>query len=182
MEIELRTKHALFTGFHLGLDDKGPTGIMMPEVDRCFGRSGVSCSSSMITSFNNGDLAGCQGVARAAALSRAYEFAGLSPTISTKFFRYYHSLNAKTEVNRELQMRLYGEERDIDESEIVAEIEVVNGAAMSFDNSEMERFDAVGYPCSAAELSTFSLHTWEYSMLTDWEGFKASLPESWRTK
>jgi hypothetical protein len=124
MKIFLRTKRALFTGYYLALDECGPTGTMMPEVDRCFARAGISCSPSMIQYFKDGNRAGCLSVSRAAALSRAYEFAGLAPTISSKYLRYYETLGGKTHVDRDLQMRTTGAEAEFCEPEIVSEINV----------------------------------------------------------
>lgn len=181
MEIFIRDKRALFTGYFLALDKQGPTGIVMPEIDRCFTRAGVSCSASMITCFKEEDEAGCMAISRASALSRAYEFAGLSPTISVKYLRYYESLSVKTNVDRDLQMRTCGGDTEFSEPDIVAEINMKNGAAMTFDTSERERFDSVGFACTDDELSRFVLRTWEYSLLKDWDGFRESLPASWRS-
>lgn len=186
MKIFIRDKRALFTGYYMAIDGDGPTGILMPEVDRCFARAGVSCSPAMIAFFKAENRAGCQSVSRAAALSRAYEFAGCSPTISTKYLRYYESLTVKTCVDRDLQMRTCGGGRgcdvaDFSEPDIVAEINYKNGAAMTFDSSERDRLAAVGFECTEEELSQFSLRMWDYDLLRDWEGFRESLPKSWRT-
>lgn len=181
MKIFIREKRALFTGYYMALDNDGPTGVLMPEVDRCFARAGISCSPSMIEYFKKEDRAGCQSVSRAAALSRAYEFAGCSPTISTKYLRYYESLTVKTNVDRDLQMRTCGGDAEFSEPDIVAEINLKNGAAMTFDSSERDRLAAVGFECTEEELSQFSLRMWEYDLLKDWEGFRESLPKSWRS-
>jgi hypothetical protein len=180
MKIFIRGDRGLFTGYYHALDNDGPTGVFMPEIDRCFARAGVSCSPTMIKCFKDKDRKGCQQISRAAALSRAYEFAGLSPTISTKYMRYYENLSVKTMVDRDLQMRTCGGDAEFSEPEIVAEINLKNGAAMSFDSSELDRLAAVGFPCTAEELCRFSLQMWDYDLLRDWDGFRASLPVSWR--
>lgn len=180
MKIFIRAKRALFTGYHMALDNDGPTGVLMPEVDRCFARAGISCSPSMIEYFKKEDRAGCQSVSRAAALSRAHEFAGCAPTISTKYLRYYESLAVKTNVDRDLQMRTCGGDVEFSEPDIVAEINLKNGAAMTFDSAERDRLAAVGFECTEEELSRFSLRVWDYDVLKDWEGFRESLPKSWR--
>jgi hypothetical protein len=181
MKIFIRDKRALFTGYYMALDCDGPTGVLMPEVDRCFARAGISCSPTMIKHYKEVNRAGCQSVSRAAALSRAYEFAGLSPTISTKYLRFYESLRVKTIVDRDLQMRTCGGDEEFSEPEIVAEINLKNGAALNFDSSERDRLAAVGFECTEEELSQFTLRMWDYDLLKDWEGFRNSLPESWRT-
>jgi len=180
MKIFIRETRALFTGYYHALDKNGPTGVLMPEIDRCFARAGISCSPTMIECFKAEDRNGCQAISRAAALSRAYEFAGLSPTISTKYLRFYESLTVKTKVDRDLVMRTCGSDAEFAEPEIVAEINLKNGAAMSFDSSERDRLAAVGFECTEEELSQFTLRLWDYEVLKDWDGFRASLPQSWR--
>lgn len=181
MKIFLRSDRALFTGYYLALDKDGPTGTKMPEVDRCFARAGISCSPTMIKCFKDEDRAGCMGISRAGALSRAYEFAGCSPTISSKYLRFYESMGVSTHVDRDLMMRTTGEHVEFSEPDIVADINFQNGAAMTFDSSELDRFAAVGFPCSQEELSHFVLRVWEYDVLRDWAGFRESLPASWRS-
>jgi 8-oxo-dGTP pyrophosphatase MutT (NUDIX family) len=181
MKIFLRTTRALFTGYYMALDDSGPTGVMMPEVDRCFARAGISCSPKMIEYFKAGNRVGCQSVSRAAALSRAYEFAGWAPTISSKYLRYYESLGGSTHIDRDLMMRTTGATTDFSEPDILSEINVKNGAALSFDTSELDRLEATGFACTQEELITFSTKIWDYDLLKDWEGFRQSLPSSWRS-
>lgn len=135
----------------------------------------------MIKEFKDENRAGCMAVSRAAALSRAYEFAGCSPTISTKYLRFYESLGVSTKIDRDLMMRTTGAEVEFSEPDIVADINLKNGAAMTFDSSEHERFAAVGFPCTEEELSRFVLRVWDYDVLKDWDGFKESLPLSWRS-
>lgn len=181
MKIFLRDTRALFTGYYMALDRSGPTGIMMPEVDRCFARAGISCSPTMIKHFKDENRAGCQAVSRAAALSRAYEFAGWSPTISQKYLRYYESLNVATHVDRDLQMRTTGATEEFSEPDIVVDINVRNGAATSLAVSELDRLAATGFGCTQDELLAFSTKLWDYDLLKDWEGFRDSLPASWRS-
>jgi len=180
MKIHIRENRALFTGYYLALDESGPTGVMMPEVDRCFSRAGVSCSPKVIECFLKNDRSGCKAIARAASLSRAYEFAGLSPTISGKFLAFYESLGGKTLVDRDLCAKTCGVDADFVESDIVSEIRVANGVATTFDDSEHKRFTSVGFKCSAEELAKFEERPWDYDLLRDYEGFCESLPQSWR--
>lgn len=181
MQIFIRDKRALFTGYYHALDKDGPTGVLMPEVDRCFARAGISCSPTMISHFKDENRMGCMSISRAGALSRAYEFAGAAPTISTKYLRYYESIPATTNIDRELCMKTVGETADFCEPDIVAEILVKNGAATAFDGSEMKRLAAVGFPCTEEELLRFTTRIWDYEVLSDWDGFRESLPNSWRS-
>lgn len=180
MKIFIRESRALFTGYYLALDEYGPTGSMMPEIDRCFARAGVSCSAKVIECFKSDDRKGCRSIAKAAALSRAYEFAGLSPTISGKFLQYYLDLGGKTHVDRDLCARTCGVDAEFVESDIVSEIQIANGVFTTFDDGEHKRFTSVGFKCSAEELSAFELRLWDYDLLRDYEGFLESLPQSWR--
>jgi hypothetical protein len=135
----------------------------------------------MIEYFNNDDKVGCMSISKAASLARAYEFAGLSPTISTKYLRFYDSLPGKTEVDHDLIMRTCGGDAEFREGDIVAQIINQNGAALDFDTSEIKRLEMVGFKCTEEELSQFSLRMWDYDLLYDWEGFRASLPQTWRS-
>lgn len=185
----------LFTGYHLAIDEWGPTGhlptgAMMPEIDRCFARSGVSTSATMIQFFEQNNRQGCKSVARASALARAFEFSGLAPTVSAKFLEYYANLGdsdmfrqATTLVDRDLRMRIHGDlETEFSEAAIVDDIRIANNLGMDSLTSECERLAACGYPCTEDELSRFVDRMWDYDLLHDWEGFGNSLPISWRLK
>lgn len=180
MEIFICDKYAKFTGYYMALDANGPTGVLMPEVDKCFSRAGVSTSPTMVECFKRGDRAGCMAISKSSALAKAYEYAGCSPTVSSKFLRFYDTLPGKARVDRELQMRTCGGDAVFSEPDVVAQIHYRNGVAMNFDGGELARFKAVGFDCTDEELTNFSLRIWDYDVLKDWEGFRASLPETWR--
>lgn len=179
MKIEIRKNRALFVGYYIGLDEAGPLyneknneWMMVPEVDRCFSRAGTSCSPSMIEAFQANDRVKCVGLAGSAAISRAFEFAGLAPTISNKFLEY--ALECKFQITHDLQMRT-GEQFD-DKSELVEHIRVLNAVC----DSEDKILTATGFWASEDEKNQFEDFGWDYDQLGDWEGFRNSLPESWR--
>jgi len=189
MKIELRDKRALFAGYFMGLDARGPKFdaakdkyIMVPEVDRCFGRSGTSSSRTMIDAFEANQRDKCMLIAGSAAMSRAFEFAGLAPTISAKYLQYAEHLgvfdakNKKNELLHDLKMRTH--EMFDDMGELYDHIVVLNGTSGA--QYEDEILLSCGFWASDEERARFIDYNWNYDTLTDWEGFKESLPKSWR--
>lgn len=179
MKIELRDKRALFVGYYIGLDEAGPCfneerdeWMMVPEIDRCFSRAGTSCSPSMIQAFNADQIGRCVELAGAAAMSRAYEFSGLCPTISEKFLQYANECGFT--MTYDLQMRT--NIQFADESELVEHIRAVNATCAIEDKI----LTATGFWLSNEERAKFQDYAWHYTQLEDWKGFKNSLPASWR--
>jgi len=179
MKIEIRKERALFVGYYIGLDGAGPVfdekkdeWMMVPEIDRCFSRAGTSCSPSMIEAFQANDRKKCVKLAGSAAMSRAYEFAGLAPTISNKFLQY--AVDCDFEITHDLKMRT---NQDFDDkSELVEYIRALNATCQSEDKILM----STGFWSSEVEKNCFVDFMWDYDQLGDWEGFRNSLPESWR--
>lgn len=179
MKIEIRKERALFVGYYIGLDASGPLfdekkdeWMMVPEIDRCFSRAGTSCSPSMIDAFNAGDRSKCVRLAGSAAMSRAYEFAGLAPTISNKFLQY--AVDCNFEITHDLKMRT-NQEFD-DKSELIEYIRALNAMCQSEDKI----LKSTGFWSSDQEKNRFVDFTWDYDQLADWKGFRNSLPQSWR--
>jgi hypothetical protein len=180
MKIEMRTDRALFVGYYIGLDSLGPkfneqkdTWMLLPEIDRCFGRAGVSCSPNMIEAFKKDDRRGCMALAGAAAMSRAFEFAGLCPTISEKFLNYARECDFI--ITHDLNMRC-GEEFD-DKTELIDHIHGLNGKC----HDENEILNSTGFSMTDEERNAFVDYVWGYDTLCEWEAFRASLPASWRS-
>jgi len=181
MKIEIRGERALFVGYYIGLDENGPLfnekkneWMMVPEVDRCFSRAGTSCSPSMIEAFQANDRKKCVKLAGSAAMSRAYEFAGLAPTISNKFLQY--AVDCDFEITHDLKMRTH-EEFD-DKNELIEHIRALNATCQN----EEKILTSTGFWSSDAERNRFVDFMWDYDQLGDWEGFRNSLPQTWRQK
>lgn len=179
MKIEMRTTRALFVGYYIGLDEAGPVFdeqkdeyMMVPEIDRCFARSGTSCSPAMIQAFMANDRAACIRLAGSAAMSRAFEFAGLSPTISEKFLQYAEECDF--DLTHDLRMRT--NESFETKSDLVAHIKILNGTCAC----EAAILRSTGFWCSDQELHAFIDWPWNYDNLADWQGFRDSLPVAWR--
>lgn len=179
MKIEVRKERALFVGYYIGLDEAGPVfnekkdeWMMIPEVDRCFSRAGTSCSPSMIEAFQANNRERCVRLAGSAAMSRAFEFAGLAPTISNKFLQY--AIDCDFEITHDLKMRA---DQDFDDkNELVEHIRGLNAVCACEDKI----LTSTGFWSSDEELNRFVDFTWDYDRLGDWEGFRGSLPQSWR--
>jgi len=179
MKIEIRKTRALFVGYYIGLDECGPVfdekkdeWLMVPEIDRCFARAGTSCSHAMIEAFNVGDRDKCVRLAGSAAMSRAYEFSGLAPTISDKFLQY--AVDCDFDITHDLQMRT--NQNFDDKSELVDHIRALNATCQIEDKI----LTSTGFWLSDVERNHFVDFTWSYDRLIDWVGFRDSLPMSWR--
>ncbi len=179
MKIEIRKERALFVGYYIGLDDAGPLfdekkdeWMMVPEIDRCFSRAGTSCSPAMAEAFRNNDREKCVRLAGSAAMSRAYEFAGLCPTISNKFLEY--AMDCDFEITHDLNMRTNQEFDEKDE--LVDHIRALNATCAI----EEKILQSTGFWASDEEKNRFIDYMWHYDQLHDWEGFAQSLPDSWR--
>lgn len=182
MEIKMNDPTALFTGYRFSASEMGVGDEFCPEIDRCFGRAGVSCSPGVAQAWKQGDVKEVKSTSMNAALSRAYEFAGLVPTISNKYLNYYLGLReelGKLKVDRELSMRTTGC-LDFDESEVVSTIRMRNDGLLNSDIDEKYVLAATGYGATTDEIDTFQMYQWDFSTLGDWEGFKASLPAKWK--
>lgn len=106
----------------------------------------------------------------------------------------FNASKVKTHVDRDLVMRTTRPQdectvENYSESEVVELIKIENGAAGGPDTTdplgmrfktEMERFELTGYGCTQDELLKFSERVWSFDNLKDWEGFRESLPASWR--
>ena len=181
MKIEMRTTRALFVGYYIGFDERGPTFdrdtqkyMMIPEVDRAFGRSGVGCSPAIIDAYKRDDRDSCKKLSGAAAVARAYEFAGLCPTISFKYLRYADAFGWNGELTHDLRMRTHMETG----TEIYQEIHFLNSLCWAEDEDEI--LIVTGFPASPEERNKFEDYSWHYSQLCDWKAFRESLPVSWR--
>ena len=179
MKIAIRKSRALFVGYYVGLDDAGPVfneekneWMMVPEIDRCFARAGTSCSPSMIEAFNANDRKKCVRLAGSAAMSRAFEFAGLAPTVSEKFLNY--AIDCDFEITHDLKMRT--DSCFDDKSELVDHIRALNATCTCEDKILLH----TGFWCSDEDKNKFTDFMWDYEQLIKWEDFRESLPESWR--
>jgi len=176
MKIFQRDTVMEFTGWRVAVDDHGPTETMMPDIARCMGRAGVSCSAWMLEQFKLNNVYGCNSVRKAAALARAYEYAGILPEVSKKYLQFAKEINAKAHIDRDFEMRV---DSQVDETNLEATIQVLN-AEMSID-AQLERLRKCGFDTTEEEYFEFTFRNWTVEQLGDWEGFDSSLPKSWKS-
>jgi len=200
MKIQKRDKHALFVGYRIALDENGPKKdahgnfVFCPEVDRCMCRAGTSTSASSVQAFMAGDKEKLKKLSGTAAMSRAYEYAGLVPTISEKYLEYALELGFEVS-DHDLRMRVSGNPdaycrssfdraspagfwgEVIEEGELVDSIRALNGIC----SNQEEILKSTGFEVTTEELNKFRDFNWTYDTLADWQGFRESLPATWRS-
>lgn len=153
-----------------------------PDLARGLTNMGITVSSEAVTAFRTGDAKTIMRVGASKILSKAYEFSGHFPTVSTKCLQYAQSLKAlqpNTELDRELQMVAQGDvAKPLRYSEVLDLIEQRNSTMTPAE--EQKRMEALGYPASGVELDGFRLRPWDLAGVDDMDGFLQSLPASWR--
>jgi len=130
----------------------------------------------MLEQFKLNNVYGCNSVRKAAALARAYEYAGILPEVSKKYLQFAKEINAKAHIDRDFEMRV---DSQVDETNLEATIQVLN-AEMSID-AQLERLRKCGFDTTEEEYFEFTFRNWTVEQLGDWEGFDSSLPKSWKS-
>ncbi|APG78101.1 RNA-dependent RNA polymerase [Beihai weivirus-like virus 7] len=175
MKIFLRHNVGLFVGTEIALDEHGPTGEYAPELKRTFEKAGISCSS-LTKKLIKAGAAGNEGlheVRRSLALAKAYDFAGIVPSVSRKYLLCAQGLDT---MDHELKMRT-GETtlegiRDM--------IDAANSTCSPEDEDAL--LERLGRSISQTERDAFEAYcwAWEKEATSQCEEFAASLPASWR--
>ncbi len=89
MKLVICTIQGESCGTHYEIKNRKLTGRFTPDVGRSLTNWGISCSPGSLEAFKRGDAMKIRETAAAAALSRPYDFAGILPSLSRKFQRYY---------------------------------------------------------------------------------------------
>jgi len=179
MKIVFCKSRATFCGWHVGCDDGALNQHRCPELPRALANSGVSVSPAAIQAYWDGNTRVIKTLAAASALARAADFSGILPTVSRKYLAYANSCSMSNFSDREMSMRVCGEE-GMGANQIRAMIEERNLPITP--QEEMVTMKGLGYDASHDELLTFSEYVWdlEPATLLAYEEFKASLPAAWR--
>lgn len=178
MEIIYADRRATFCGTHIACVNGEATGLICPELPRALVGAGVSVSSTIIEAAKAGNIDVVKDIAAAGAIARAADFAGILPTVSRKFHRYAMELKRSRDVvDREMSMRVMGEEGH-SFTAIEGVIETQNLAVTPTE--EAANLKALGYDATFEELDTFTVQSWTFEGIGDYEGHRASLPVSWR--
>jgi hypothetical protein len=188
MKIVFVKKRLTFVGIHIACDegelisinsalDNEPDFVMAPEIPRCFRNAGTSCSPQIRLAAVQGNEVEVRKIAKASCVARAHSFKDVCPTIARKFLRYAEELVGGNVENRDMSLDTYGAE-GIGTEEIIEEIEA--SCSHISPTEEMMHLDALGFGCSLEELASFEEYVWDYDNLTDFAGFRESLPLAWR--
>jgi len=170
----------LFAGIHVLVDKNGPTSKIMPDLKRFISNHGVTCSSSAIKAYNDGNVAGVKNLAAAKCLSRAYEWAGILQCIVDAQMMYIGNLTkqdgvkSKIELCHDEQMRCDGLDADGVEFQIAVKR---NGQ----QHSDLELLKEFGYDVTQEQLEDFvAAHmTLDVCALPGAEEWLAHVPPSW---
>jgi hypothetical protein len=117
--------------------------------------------------------AGLDNARRSLALAKAYDFAGLVPSVSRK---YLLCAQGATEMDHELRMRT-GEE-SVDGIKDVIEAE----NAMCSPEDENALLEKLGRGITQEERDAFEAYCWDWDMKATilWDEFSKALPQKWR--
>lgn len=179
MKIVFCRDRATFVGWHIACVDGEMRMIASPEVPRAMESAGVSTSSSAILAAREGDIETIRKIAAASAMARAFEFAGIMPSISRKFLEYAQEVHRGDLGDREMSMRALGEEGH-SKSDLARLVEEKNLPVT--EEHERETLASLGCAATTEEMDAFRSRVWslEPAQLLDYDGFVASLPASWR--
>jgi hypothetical protein len=179
MKIVFCKKRATVVGWHIACEDGALTSTMCPELPRALANSGVGVSPGTVVAVRDGDDRALRRVAKASALARAADFAGILPSVSNKYYEYARSITAQAVEDREMSMRTFGEEGH--GSTEIEEMIISENAAVS-PTKELMTLDKLGYGATPADIDRFKTRVWsmEPECLTDYHGFHCSLPPNWR--
>lgn len=191
MKLVFSTTKINFVGNTCTFDRYGPLPeLTCPDLARAMSNSGVSCSPGILQAWRDHDDSTVASIAVAKAVSRAYDFAGVLPTVSRKYLEYASSLLSRDRValtgkvqddyeGRELRIRVTGDMHEhVYLPDVVREIEILNSEIHPDD--ELKRLHAIGHSATAAELAEFVDWQWTLDSIHDTSGFVGSLPATWR--
>lgn len=177
MKIVFCQSRALFVGWHIECSQGTPTGLVCPELPRALKKSGISCSSAAVQAAKEDDVSSIKRLAAANAIARAYEFAGILPTVSGKYVGLARSLTTETLHDHEMSMRAKGEAGHSSQ----ALLDEIDGKNLDVTPvMEQESLARLGYAATASELVRFTVHTWDFGTWGNRAAFRESLPASWR--
>lgn len=176
------SRRATFCGMSYAVNELGQlTGEFCPELPRALRSGAISCSPEGRDAFMRSDLYRAKQVARACALGRSVDFAGISPMLSMKYFRYSKSMGVgkilECADSREVSFKLTGKV-GADLSEIESTVLALNTGKDQTD--DLKLWHALGYEVSELECDVFFQYDWAWTRLTQFDDFRNSLPSAFR--
>jgi hypothetical protein len=109
-------------------------------------------------------------VAAAAYFARAYDFAGKVPSVSRKCLQYAKEIGSLG--LDEMKFRAEGDAKDI-------ELTIESRNLAVTDEDELVLLSKMGFSTTPEELEGFKVYPWRWGEI-DFDGFRSSLPASWR--
>ena len=193
MKLKYVTDVATFCGYSISCTNGYPNRkCHAPEVSRMFAKGGLSCTGegkqifralSGLSDPNPKKLETLKtrvdNLRHAVYIGKAYQTAGVLPTISRKFLEFAISSGSVSTAHSEELYRHSGVNHESVTS-VVSKIEELNSDADGRD--ELSRLEAVGCPTTLDELERFAMNVWssDPNIIRDIEAFAESLPKSWR--
>lgn len=175
---------ATFVGTHIVCEDGRLGDLYCPELPRAL-RSAV-CSSPLalevLKAAKPGTSVKLLTIMAATAMGRAADFAGILPTVSKKYLQYALSIRARSDDFSDRELSFHGGAEPgakIMYSAVADLVDQQNAAVTPTD--ELKRMELLGYGIAdAIELDQFVTYDWHIHKLGDHDGFRASLPVTWR--
>lgn len=154
-----------------------------PELPRAMQNSGLTTSSTATLAWAKNDAKTIKAVAASKAMSRALDFAGKLPTVSEKYLNYAEALGFRSfdpaEVESAELMFRHAVTEDALPTDLAERVREENGKVAT--GTERKRLRLCQWPATIDELAAFRDYSWDPENLMDVEGFRASLPATWRS-
>lgn len=180
MKIVYCDTRATVVGWHVACNNGSLTNVMSPELPRALETAGVSVSPGATLAVREGDDKALRRIAKASALARAADFAGILPTVSYKYLEHARNVFDGCVADREMSMRTFGE--DGHGSTEIEDMIISENASVT-PTDELVTLGKLGYGTTPDDLDRFKTHVWSMdpAFLTDYAGFRSSLPPNWRS-
>lgn len=167
-------------GTHFECKNGHLTGEWCPDLPRCLLNMGVTTAPDTIQAAKTGDIDKVKQNAAAAFMCRAYDFAGIIPTMSEKCMLYAKGLKERLSADRELSILVTGcldMSKSPSVSDVCDEIDQLN--AMVSPEDEYANLKRFGYEVIPEELEDFKDFVWDLNTVRDYGSFVASVPATW---
>jgi len=182
MEIVYVSDRATFVGWHICCKDGQPLGPgwECPDLPRAVANMGISTSPAIRAAAQVGDVKAVKNLAAAKLIAYAANFAGKIKSWSRKCHYYAMDLKSVVDItDDEMSFKATGE-RGHSFNALEADIERKN--CLQTDTDEQKLLAALRCGTTWEELDAFRLHEWSFDNLSDFTGYRASLPVSWRPR
>lgn len=176
LKLVYATDRAEFCGTHYVCKDGNLTTEWCPDLPRCIEGCGISTSVKAKEEALSGDLSE---VAAASYLARAYDFAGILPSVSDKFLNVALSWTGKNFDDHEMSMVVGGRtgHNTHDVQSLIRQKNADNPLSMTEELAKLSRY---GYPCTHEELDRWLCYDFKIEpTLATIKEYRDILPRSW---